>query len=609
MFKRENAKSPNEINTAVQEVLGEAAKFSQDECEKALRESCARGQISRKGKNTYILAEETKKMLSENIEKFKESEREFDRGLSESVGKSLNKVLNPFAEHALCCSVKEVIQGIFYEYALRLRRLLDEQGDFSMLLEVSPDTKDKLEQQLEKFLSLQPDATIGEVMSGIQYFLGNLNKAQKYYVSRLHYKVFYFQILNLDPRLKRLETEFFKRTKLYLDTNILMCYLCDGHVAHQAVFDMLNISKALGSNLVISSQTLQESKRLVDEAKRFSRFLDKPIMSILQRDPSAIENPILETFVVKLQKNPKLNWEAFLTPFNELETYLITRDIEVSDDKYKCGDITKDEAYPLVHTIMTDVKDVGTSPYIIDHDTYNLVLVQKLREIYPATPLGSSVWLITIDRKLPIVDRRLILRRIYPSPHCRLVEQWSAALLPFQSVGRFIATDEYTSWLVSQQLGAISPEKVLDIFFFKDLEENAQIEMDAFLDLDPEIAIDSLVDLQRDEEAKALLAQIKSSPEEEKESTKSAFHEKVLRIIAKRDKEYAEQDKREMARLKDGIDELSRQLRDMDSSKTKDMEAMKLLGQKLEAVKAELRQYEIMPFWQRVKYVLKGKRK
>jgi len=606
MFKHENAKSPDEINTAVQEVLGQVAEFSQDECEKALRESCARGKILQKGKNTYILAEETKKILSENIEKFRESEREFDRGLSESVSKSLNKVLNPFAEHVLYFSVKEVIQGIFYEYALRLRKLLDEQGDFSMLLEVSPDTKDKLEQQLEKFLSLQPGATIGEVISGIQYFLGNLNKAQKHYVSSFHYKVFYFQILNIDPRLKRLEAEFFRRTKLYLDTNILMSYLCDGHVAHQAVFDMLNISKALGSTLVISSQTLQESKRLVDEAKRLSRFLDKPIMSILQRGLMA-ENPILETFVVKSQKNPKLNWAAFLTLFNELDTYLITQDIEVSDDK--CGDITKDEAYPLVHTIMTDIKSVGTSPYIIDHDTYNLVLVQKLRESYPATPLGSSVWLITIDRRLPIVDRRLIILGKYPSPHCRLVEQWSAALLPFQSVGGFIATDEYTSWLVSQQLGAISPEKILDIPFFKDLEENAQIELDAFLDFDPEIAIDALVDLQRDGEVKALLAQIQSSPEEEKESTKNAFHEKVLHIIEKRNKEYAEQDKREIARLKDGIDELSRQLRDMDSSKTKDMEVMKLLGQKLEAVKAELKQYESMPFWQRVKYVLKGKGK
>lgn len=607
MFKHGNARSPNEITTAVREVLGQAAEFSHDEYEEALHKSCARGWILQKGKNTYILAEKTKKILSENIEKFEESEREFDRGLLESVGKSLNKVLNPFAEYILCSSVKEVIQGIFYEHALGLRRLLDEQDDFSMLLEVSSDTESKLKQQLETFLSLQPNATIEEVMNGVQYFLGNLNEAQKHYVASLSYRVFYFQILNLDPRLQKLEAEFFNRTKLYLDTNILMSYLCDGHVAHQAVFDILNMSKALGAKLFISSKTLQESKWLVEEAKGFSGFLDQPrVMSILQVDPTVIKNPILETFLVKRQKNPRLNWTAFLTPFNELEIYLITQDIEVSDDK--CGDITADEAYSHVRTIMTDIKGINVPLSIIEHDTYNLVLVQQLRNIYPATPLGSSVWLITIDSRLPIVDRRLILQRKYPSPHCRLVEQWGAVLLPFQNVGRCMATDEYISWLVSQQLGAIFPKKALDISFLKDLE-NADIELDAFLDLDPEIAVGSLVDLQRDEEVRALLAQIQSSPEEEKESTKSDFHQKVLSIIAKREQEYAEQDKKEIARLQDGIDELSRCLRETGLSKTKDMEGMKLLEQKLKAVKAELKQYESMPFLQRVKYVLKGKRK
>lgn len=607
MFKHGNSMSPNEINTAVQEILGQAAEFSHDENEKALHKSCAKGWILRKGKSTYILAEKTKKILSENIEKFEQSEREFDRGLAESIGRSLNKVLDPFAAFILCSSVKEIIQGIFYEHALGLRRLLDKQDDFSMLLEVSSDTESKLKQQLETFLSLQPNATIEEVMSGVQYFLGNLNKAQKHYVASLHYRVFYFQILNLDPRLQKLEAEFFNRTKLYLDTNILMSYLCDGHVAHQAVFDILNMSKVLGAKLFISSKTLQESERLVDGAKGFSRFLDQPkLMPILQMDPTAIDNPIIETFVVKRKENPRLNWAAFLSPFNQLEMHLITQDIEVSDDK--CGDITADEAYSHVHTIMTDIKGIDIPLSIIEHDTYNLVLVQQLRNIYPATPLGSSVWLITIDTKLPIVDRRLIRQKKYPSPHCRLVEQWGAVLLPFQTVGRCMATDEYISWLVSQQLGAIFPKKVLDISFFKELE-SAEIELDAFLALDPEIAAGSLVDLQRDEEARALLAQIQSSPEEEKESTKSDFHQKVLNIIAKREQEYAEQDKKEIARLQAGIDELSRSLREMRLSKTEDMEGMKLLGQKLKEVKAELKQYESMPFWQRVKYVLKGKRK
>lgn len=605
MFEHEDARSLNEITTAVSEVLGQAAEFSHDECREALHDNCLIGRISQLGEDTYILPKKTREKLSEHIEKFKESEKEFDRGLANSVGRSLNRVLNPFAEAILCNSVKEVIQGIFYEHALKLRRLLDEPGDFSILLEVNSDAESNLKQRLETFLSLQPDAAIGETMDGVRRFLGNLNKAQKHYIANLHYKVFYFQILNVDPRLQELEDECFKHTRLYLDTNVVMSYLCEGHAAHQAVFDILNMSKALGIKFFISSKTLQESERLVEEARAFSPHLDRhAITAILQVNPTAINNPIIGSFLVKRQKNPRINWAGFLSPFSELEIYLMTHDIEVSDDK--CSDITTDEAYSRVHVAITDAKAEDTPLSIIDHDTYNLILVQQLRNTYPGTPLGSSVWLITIDRRLPKADR--ILRRKYPNPHCRLIEHWGAVLLPFQNVGRLMATDEYVSWLISQELGATFPEEVFDLRFVRELED-ADIGLDDFLGLDPEIAFRSLTDLQEDRQTKALLAQIPSSPDDEKESIKSEFRKGVLSVISKRGQEDVEQDKREITRLQNGIHDLSERLREMESAKTKDAEKLELLKQKLEAVKAELNQYGSMPFWQRVKYVLGGRRK
>jgi len=602
MFERENARSVNEITMAVSEILGQTAGLSHDECRETLHDAWGAGRILQLGEDSYILAEKTEVLLSESIEKLKESEKEFDRGLGGSVGRSLNKILDPFAEALLCRSVKEVIQGIFYEHALKLRRLLDGQESFSILSEVVSDGENKLRRGLDAFIRLQPNATTEGVMQGVKSFLGNLNRVQKHYVASLHYRVFYFQILNVDPRLQKLEEECFKHTRLYLDTNVVMSYLCEGHAAHQAVFDILKISKALGVKLFVSSKTLQESERLVEEARAFSGYLDRPgVQAILQAKPTAIENPIIETFFVKRRENPRLNWAGFLSPFNNLEIYLITHDIEVSDDK--CGAITADETYARVHAAITDVKAEDTPLNIIEHDTYNLILVQQLRNIYTGTLLGSSVWLITLDKRLPRADRRL--QRKYPNPHCRLIEQWGAVLLPFQNVGRFIATDEYISWLVSQQLGAIFPVEVLDISFFKELEKT-DIGLDDFLDLDPEIAVSSLTDLQKDREAKILLAQIPGSPEEEKESIKSDFRKRVLSIISKREQEDVEQDRREIARLQNGIGELSQRLCEMESAKTKDVEKMKLLEQKLEAVKTELKQYESMPFWQRVKYVLRG---
>lgn len=605
MFEHEDARSLSEITTAVSEVLEQHVVLTHDECREALLASCKTERVLQSGEDNYILAEETKKIQSGRIKIMSESEREFERGLADSVGRKLGRVLDPFAEAVLSKTVKEAIQNIFYRNALRLRRLLDSDGqrDFSVLIETDSDTESELKQQLETFLSLQTNATIENTVIGIQWAMGNLNEVQKHYVASLHHKVLYFQMLNIDPRLQKLEAECFSRIRLYLDTNVVIRYLCEGYVVHQAILDILDMSKAMGVKLFVSSKTLREAERLVEEAKSHSVYLsDPPISAILQVNPEAVLNPIIKTFLAKRKGNPQLNWAGFISPFTDLETYLLSRDIEVSDDH--CGDLTVHEAYSRVRAAMIDAKGEDTHIGIIDHDTYNLILVQQLRNNYPSTPLGASVWLITIDRKLPMADK--ILHGKYSTPHCRQIDKWGVTLLPFQSVGKLMATDEYVSWLVSHKLGAIFPEEELDLTFFKDLEK-ADIGVDDFLNLDPELAFKSLSDLQQDREAKTLLSRIPDSLEGERESIKSEFREKVLGIISKRGEEDVEQDKKEIARLQSGIDELTMHLRQMGSSKAKDKESIELLRRKLETVKSELKQYESMPFWQRIKYILRGR--
>jgi len=605
MFEHKDARSLSEITTAVSEVLEQHGVLTHGECGEALLASCMTGRVLQSGQDNYILAEETQKIQSDRIERMNESEREFEKGLADSVGRELGRVVDLFAEVVLSKTVKEAIQSIFYRNTLRLKRSLDLDGqcDFSVLIETDSDTESELKQQLETFISLQTNATVENTMRGIQWFMGNLNEVQKHYVASLHHKVFYFQILNIDPRLRKLEEECFNRIRLYLDTNVVIRYLCEGYAAHQAMFDILEMSKAMGVKLFVSSKTLREAERLVEEAKRHSVSLGDPsISAILQVNPRAVLNPIVKTFLAKRQENPKLNWAGFISPFTDLETYLLSRDIEVIDDQ--CGDIMVHEAYSRVRAAITDAKGEDTPIDVIDHDTYNLILVQQLRNNYPSTPFGASVWLITIDRKLPMADK--ILQRKYSTPHCREIEEWGVALLPFQSVGKLMATDEYVSWLVSHKLGAIFPEEELDLSLLKDLEK-ADIGVDDFLDLDPELAFKSLSDLQQDREATALLSRIPDSLEGERESIKNEFRERVLGIISKRREEDVEQDKKEIDRLQIGINEFKMRLREMESSKTKDEKSIELLRRKLETVKSELKQYKSMPFWQRVKYILRGR--
>jgi hypothetical protein len=603
MFEDEEAHSVDEITSAVLKVLNQGVAFSQDECQQALSLSCSEGRVLHLGADRYCLSDETKRKLLQSIERIRQSEKDFDQGLADAVGRANRTVVNPFAEAMLCKIVKEVIQGIFYRHTLKLRELLAGKCNFSVLLEADLDVGSELGGKLETFVSLQEPAAVLNSMTGIRWFLGHLNEAQKHYLAGLHHRVFYFQILNVDPRLQELEEQCFKLIRLYLDTNVVIRYLCEGPLQHEAIADVLNTSKKFGVKLLVTSKTLQESERLVEEAKGFSSYLNSPqIGSALLSNPvAAMNNPIVEAFLAKRRENPNLNWAAFISPFNTLDVYLIAYDIEVSDDN--CGDVSSDDFYPRVRAAIEDEKAELTSPHIIEHDTHNLILIHRLRNVYAGTVLGSSVWLITIDKKLPRVDQRL--HSTYRQPHCQTVDQWAAVLLPFQNLGSFMATDDYISYLASQRLGALFPEEVLDIHFFKELEE-AEVGLDDILKLDPEIAFRSLADLQQDREARTLLARVQSMPEEEKEPTKNEFRERLLTIISRRTEEESERVQEEVNRLQRGIEELSDELRGLESAKTKDVEQIELMKEKLDRTKAELEQYERMSFWERVKYAFRG---
>jgi hypothetical protein len=599
MYNDANIHIIEEIRRVVLKLLNEMISFSYQECKEAL-DSCSNSEsITKTGDANYALTKQAKNRLFKAYELIDQAEKDFDRGLSEYVGRRLGIVIGLFAEALLFNIVKETIQNIFYRNAIKLRNLLEGKTDLANLLEADIGAEKELKERLTTFTSLQTDATIDAVIEGIKWFMANLNDSQKHYIAMLHHRVFYFQILNIDPRLQRIEDDCCKSLRIYLDTNVLVRYLCEGSSLHKPIADVIAMSKKLGIKILVSSQTLRESERLVNAAKSFSTYLEKPqIEAVLLTSQVGMNNPVIEAFLIKKRQNLQLKWSGYISPLTNLEVYLITEDIEVSDDDF---DASSDKTYDLVRRAVTDVKRDLVSPEIINHDSHNLVLIQRLRDKYPAGMLGSSVWLLTIDSKLPKVDK--ILRRTYPSPHCKTIDQWGGVLLPFQNIGKFIATDEYVSYLVSQQLGVVFPGEVLDIQFFKELEKS-DIDIEGILKLDPEIALNSLVDLQKDREARILLDQIQTVPEDEKEPAVKAFYERALSILSNYKEDEKQRDKREIGRLQKGIQQLTDELRDLESARVKDKDRLKSVRQNLKETQEKLTIYRKMPLWQRVKFLL-----
>jgi len=238
----------------------------------------------------------------------------------------------------------------------------------------------------------------------------------------------------------------------------------------------------------------------------------------------------------------------------------------------------------------------------LTHDASNCVLINRLRSKYPGTPLGSAAWLITLDTRLPVLDRRL--QRKHPVPHCRLIEQWGEMLINFQSVGKFIVTDEYIAYLASQMLGAYIPEETLDIHIFESLAKS-EVLNDKILNSEPEMSALMIINLQKDREAGELLRQISASSEEDKEEIEGNITEKATLLQSSIVEKITQEAGKETVRLRKGITELTEQLRELESARERDSESIGDINKKLKSTEERLHTFEAMTFLNRMKYLFR----
>ncbi len=600
MHYNTEAKSINSIVNACLQLLQQTAGISELDCKNAINESCRAGRILKKPDNDYILSEIVKRELVEQLELFQESEKSFNTGLIDSVGRAINTVISPLAEPFLCETVRDSIQEFFYERAIFIYSRLQKGTDILSVINKDAEIDLKLREKLKPFPKIQVGAKIDDVITGITIFLNNLDKSQKHYLGNLHRRVCYFQILNIDPRLQIIQKESLSNTRIYLDTNVVIRYLCDEVKEHQPIYDVLKASMSLGVKLFISPVTLRELKSLVEEALIFGKHAQNSKVSyILQIDPRGFRNPILEGFFRLRNKKPKLNWDAYISPFRDLEQLLLSYNIQL--EKECSENIKAEKLYGQVYQELSTLKR-DSAQNMIEHDASNIVLIQRLRQKYPGTVLGSSVWLLTLDRSLPIVDEKM--QKKYPIAHCYLVEHWGELLVNFQSVGNFIATDDYISYLASQTLSLHIPEDKIDLHVFEILE-NSEIIYEKVLNMNPEIASTTIRDLQKSRESKDLLERIKNADKDTKTKLEQQLLSRVSSIESKAKTTIEHQVMTEVNRLKKGISDLSRQLQEMELASQKDNDKINTISQKLISTEEYLKSYESMTLLDKLKFIFK----
>lgn len=562
-----------EVMETVSQMCGSRSPLSEGELQAALERCVNRDSVVKNAEHRYVLSPFARAKLEDERIRHHRQKESFRDLVVERVERALKQALSTLAEPVLVAAVTRTLQALFYDNHIRLHRALSEGSDFGCLLESDFDPEQNLRKELEVFVTTHAPGEMETTVVGVKDALANLNSDHQEYLLRLVQQIFFFEILNLDPRLQDLERRCFERTHLYLDTNVGIRYISGHHPQHETISATIDTSKALGCQLFVSPSTLIEMTRLVSNARSHGAFLNQDrIRQVLSADPMAADNPLIETYISEKRGNPSLTWAAFIARYEDMESLLLAHDVLVSGDDATV--LQAETSYSRASQAVSQVK-ADANPYVILRDTVNLVLVHKERQRVAPTAMGPGVWLLTVDHKLPLVDRAM--RHVFQVGHCRLLDQWAEAIFPFQGIVGTSFTGDYVAFLVANRFGLYLHHSVVQTDFFKTLVDD-QIGVPELLQLPPEVALGVVRALQEDREARKL---VEESGAQVDEAELERRHEQLRDLIAKYAAEIEAEARRrsdeEIKRLKDGMAELQASL-DLATKQQSEQDATLISG-------------------------------
>ncbi len=593
LFTSDEALTETQVCDKISEILEQQVGISIEECKKAIQECLKQDRINKRSGN-ITLKKDRRDALAKQCDNSVEDEKNFDDRLIHSVENELGASLDAIATTLLCTAVKMVIQKILHEKSVELKRLMAEgKCDYRSLLAAGAGFNPikALKHEIEPMVRIYALNKQNEVINGIKLFLADINESAARYLISLHHRVFYFQLLNIDPSLLELQKRCFENTKLYLDTNVVIALIFEAHPLHTVVRELITASEALHINLLVSPVTFSELTSKVSQSQRLItvRSEQKATALITNTVAGRQAEPIIATFLMKKQLEPKLNWGGFIGPYEDMETYLMHRGVLVEPEGY--DGVRKHEHYNRVWQTIKKVRRPEIFDSIIDHDADNFILIHILRQKYPDNPvIGPCIWLLTLDHSLKKDERKLA--SIFNVEHSRLIEEWGAILLPFQNLRQFVFSN-YISYLIASKFGALIQVPALD-FNILNIICNPEFSLNDFFDYPVELQVKMLTGMQKDKNTRELLERAnRATTSQEKAQIADEFRSKEQQLLVEENERIVEKFKQ----LSQEVSQLRNEMAQASSFLGEKEQTVHKLSANLRMAEERLHKYETMSLW------------
>ncbi len=497
IFEADGAIPESELGDRVAHVAALDTPLPYELLDRAVDEELELGRINRDNGN-LVLGRERVQVITAAQEQYLGDAQHFDdhlmRCVTSELGSEPHDVAKPMIPQAVAKVIIESARRCLPDAPNQMSLEMDDLTAGAGLFDAPRHLAGELKPIADNFEHGQLDVLV----RGVRRFFGELDEPCTRHVTSLYHKVFCHQLLNLDPHLHEPQQQALEATRLYLDTNIAVDYLLNHDRMSPASIDVIEACRALGVQLFISPMTKSELIHLKESAASHRQLAeDDRVQRVLDARPGGASNPFILAYLKRRRSNPRLTWSGFVKPFEDIEQFLLGRDIVVEDEAVDA--LSEHPHYGRVWQALRAIKPDYQSDRAVDHDTENCLLVHELRKTHePNILFGPSTWLVTRDRTLAALDHRL--GSTFEQPHSKQLTDWAEALLRFQNIGRFVARD-YIAHILQARLGILPPSDGVDIAFLSLLQQAEEFDLDEILALEPEHAAQVLIAMQMDREA------------------------------------------------------------------------------------------------------------
>ena len=184
----------------------------------------------------------------------------------------------------------------------------------------------------------------------------------------------------------------------------MIALVCLGEQFHQAMIDLIKLTRKLGVQLVFSSHTktefllrFKESTELYQRISGVSKDVTRKVMELMP-------DPFIKSYRIERGVHSQIGWEWFDARMQNIEVVLKDQ-YEIEYDQKKQDNVDNDPDLERLIGCVFRAAYPEKSDKVARHDAFHLFLVNKLRSEETTDELGTNYWFLTLDNTLERAER------------------------------------------------------------------------------------------------------------------------------------------------------------------------------------------------------------